>query len=97
MFSPAHSEPVAEGTGDTELLVPENEAGEIDAEVPEPAPDGEDAVANTEFDRLGDEEGAPALFPEDELRLGAALIKLDCLVAVFDENIKTVFDPVRPD
>lgn len=96
-FSLAHNIPVAEGTGESETLVPNIDPGRFDAEGPGPAADGEDVIVKTEFDRVGSGEGAPALLTADEFRMGAALTELDCFVAVFAGDMEIVFDPVRLD
>ena len=93
MFSPAHNEPVAEATGDTEMLVPE-----IDAEVLGPVSGGEDVVVEGELSRVGDDvEGAAELVPEGELESGVVLNEPSRVDAVFDDDVDGVFAPVKTD
>jgi hypothetical protein len=94
MFSPAHNEPIAEGTGDTEMPVPD-----IDEEVLlGPASGGEDVVVEGGLSRLGDDvEGAAELILEGELESGAVLYKTSRVDTVFDDVVEGVFAPVKTD
>lgn len=93
MFSPAHNEPVAEGTGETEMLVPENDVGLLG-----PVPGGEDVVVKGELSRLGDDvEGVAELVAGGELESGVVLEEPSRVDAVFNGDVEGVFPPVRID